>query len=201
MKRLRRGRGDSGVTLIELLVVMLILSLVLVIAYSVLLVIQKQTKDTMARSDAVGESRLGLAHMDRQIRSGNVLYDPANDVVLGYPMSMRVFTQSNADEKCVQWQVYGGNLRMRSWSPNWRVDSKVSNWATIAHHVVNNSADPADTPFKLVGAPTPYSARVVDVLLRVKSPDAGGMPVDVKTSLTGRNTVYGYDQNVCSDIP
>jgi prepilin-type N-terminal cleavage/methylation domain-containing protein len=188
-------------TLVEMLISMTIFSIVIAAAYSVLFTVQRQTKDTTSRSDSVSESRLGIAQMDRQIRSGNVLYDPANDVALGYPMSMRVYTQANSDEKCVQWQVIGGLLRMRSWSTGWQTDGLVSNWGTVARNVVNSASVPAESPFTLAGAATAYSARVVNVRLLVKDPKAGGRPVDVKTSLTGRNTVYGYDQSVCSPIP
>lgn len=189
-------------TLIELLVSMSIFSMVIAIAFSALIAVQRQTGDTTARSDSVDQTRLGLAHMDRQIRSGNVLFDPANEAALGFPMSMRIYTQANADNKCVQWQISAGQLRMRSWSPDWpAVGSTLSGWSTVARDVVNDATVTADTPFRLVGATSAYSARVVDVLLRVKSPKAGGKAVDVTTSLTGRNTVYGYDQNVCSPIP
>jgi hypothetical protein len=181
---------------------MSIFSIVIAISYAALISIQRQSRDTTARADAVSESRLGIAQMDRQIRSGNVLFDPANESALGYPMSMRIYTQANAENKCVQWQLKDGALRMRSWSPDWPAPgSTKSAWSTIARDIVNDPAKPADTPFTLAGATGPYSARVVSVHLMVKPSKASGHPVDVKTSLTGRNTVYGYDQNICSPIP
>jgi prepilin-type N-terminal cleavage/methylation domain-containing protein len=192
---------DRGFTLIEVLVSMIIFSLVIAVAFTALLTIQKQTADTAARDDSVTQSQLGLALMDRLIRSGNVLYDPAAEVALGYPQSMRVFTQANAQEKCVQWQIVSGDLRMRTWSPSWQTDGMVSEWSVKARHLVNDSALPADTPFKLVGAPTAYEPRMVQILLRVQNPKSGGKPIDVTTTLTGRNTIYGYDQDICNPIP
>lgn len=193
---------DSGLTLIEVLVSMSIFSIVIAISYGALIAIQRQSRDTTARADAVSESRLGLAQMDRQIRSGNVLFDPANEADLGYPMSMRIYTQANAENKCVQWQLADGELRMRSWTPDYPAPgSTKSAWSTIARDIVNDPAQALDTPFTLAGASGPYSARVVNVYLKVKSSKSSGKPVDVKTSLTGRNTVYGYDQNICSPIP
>lgn len=203
----RRASGDGrdievGFTLVELLVSMTIFTLVISLAYAALIAVTRQTSDSMARADAVDQARIGLAHMDRQIRSGDVLYDPAHEADLGFPMSMRIYTQANAENKCVQWQITGGERRMRSWSSDWPAPgSTKADWSVIARNVVNASGDPADVPFRLQGATSAYSPRSVDVLLRVQSPNAGGRTVDVTTSLTGRNTIYGYDQSVCATIP
>jgi hypothetical protein len=129
-----------------------------------------------------------------------VLYDPANETALGYPNSMRVFTQANAQEKCVQWQIISGDLRMRTWSPTWQTDGMVSTWSVKARHLVNGGAS-ADIPFRLVGTPTEYEPRMVQILLRVQNSKAGGKPIDVTTTLTGRNTIYGYDHDICNPIP
>lgn len=188
-------------TLIELLVSMIIFSVIIAAAYAALATITSQTNDTIARADAVQQAKLAVAQLDRQIRSGNVLYDPAGEAALGFPMSMRVYTQANGDEKCVQWQILSGNLRMRSWSPTWQTDSQVSAWTVAARGVVNQSGVAADVPFSLSGTATPYSARVVNIFFRVKNSASKGKPFDVSTSLAGRNTVYGYDTNTCSPIP
>jgi len=180
---------------------MIVFSIVMGAAYGVLLQIQMQTKDTIGRADAVAQAKLAVAQMDRQVRSGNVLYDPAGEAALGFPMSMRIYTQANAEEKCVQWQILNGVLRMRSWSPNWQSDGAVSGWITAARDIGNQSSVSADTPFSLSGTATPYSARVVNILLRVKNPNSNGHRYDVQTSLAGRNTVYGYDTSTCSPIP
>ena len=189
-------------TLVEVLVSMTIFAVVLTLAYAALISVSRQTADTTARSDAVDEARLGLAHMDRQIRSGNVLYDPAQEAALGFPMSMRIYTQANAENKCVQWQITDGVLQMRSWSPDWpAAGSTKTDWQVIARDVVNDPSDPADRPFVLTSGVTSYAPRSVDVLLRVVSPKARGGLVEVTTSLTGRNTIYGYDSNICDTIP
>jgi hypothetical protein len=114
---------------------------------------------------------------------------------------MRVFTQANAQQKCVQWQIVAGDLRMRTWSPSWQTDGMVSAWSVKARHLVNDSALPADTPFKLVCAPTADEPRMVQILLLLQNPKSGGKPIDVTTTLTGRNTIYGYDQDICNPIP
>jgi len=172
---------------------MLIFSGVVAAAYTVLIAVQRQSSGIQARELSVGNARVALAQMDRQIRSGNVLYDPATEVL---PLSMRVYTQANGDERCVQWQVFDGTLRTRSWSPSWRTDGKVSGWTTVAHGLRNTTS-----PFSLQGGSTPYSSRLVDIRLLVRGPRSGERPTEVQTSLSGRNTLYGYDPGVCSPAP
>lgn len=196
MAQLREGRrGDKGTTLVELLISMTIFSLALAMVYSVLITVQRQTNDQTSRADSVGNARLALQQIDRQVRSGNVLYNPASETL---PLSMRVYTQANGDQRCVQWQVFNGKLRSRSWSPTWTTDGQVSAWAVVAHDVVNTTATP---PFALQGGSTAYGSRLADVTLLVKSPTGGGKPVNVTSSLSGRNTAYGYDPGVCNPAP
>jgi prepilin-type N-terminal cleavage/methylation domain-containing protein len=188
-------RTDRGTTLVEILISMTIFSLALAMVYSVLITVQRQTKDQTSRADSVGNARLALQQIDRQVRSGNVLYNPATETL---PLSMRVYTQANGDQRCVQWQVYDGTLRSRSWSPTWTTDGQVSDWAVVAHDVVNTAASP---PFALQGGSTAYGSRLADITLLVKSPTDKGKPVNVTSSLSGRNTAYGYDPGVCSPSP
>ena len=196
----RRPCEDSGQTLIELLVVMLILSVLTGIVYGVLITVQRQTADTVKRADSVDQARLALSQIDRQVRSGNVFYDP---VLEALPMSMRVYTQSNGDNLCVQWQVTGGELRTRSWDP--KVPLTVGAWRTVARNVVNVvDSDPstvdAQAPFALAGGgtTTSYGQRLVDVLFLVREPTSDGKAVEVRASLSGRNTQYGMDPGVCT---
>ncbi len=210
-RRLRRNE-DSGVTLVELLISMTIFSIVIALTYSVLITIQRQTKDTTARADTVGDARLALQQIDRQVRSGNVLYSPANEtgttgctattvapsVTANAGNCMRIYTQANGEQRCVQWQVASGVLRSRSWSPTWTTDGLVSDWAVVAHNAVNTVSSP---PFILQGGSTAYGSRLVDIELRVKAPDSEGAPVNVTSSLSGRNTAYGYDPGIGSPVP
>jgi len=212
LNRRSRRLDDEGVTLVELLISMTIFSIVIALTYSVLITIQRQTKDTTARADTVGDARVALQQIDRQVRSGNVLYSPANETgttgctATTVPPSatanagncMRIYTQANGEQRCVQWQVTTGVVRSRSWSPTWQTDGLVSAWAVVAHNAVNTSSTP---PFILQGGSTAYGSRLVDIELLVKAPDSKGAPVNVTSSLSGRNTAYGYDPGVCSPVP
>lgn len=199
-----RTQDERGTTLIELVVVMAIFSLLMGLVYTVLGQVQTQTATTQRRADSVDQARLGLAQIDRHVRSGNVLYDPVSEAL---PLSMRVYTQANGVQRCVQWQVYRttglpagspGELRFRSWTSDGVAYSNVSAWATIARGIVNDSTTP---PFTLDAAAL-YGSRLLNVRLLVQTPrDAGAAPVEVQSSLSGRNTQYGYDPGSCNPLP
>ena len=216
MRRILRmtSAGDSGLSLVELLVTMMLTTLIMSITFTVTMTVQRQTADNQARQRSISQAELAMARIDRQVRSGNVLFNPdAEDVVAGASVCpdpvkndnsgscMRVYTQANGNQKCVQWQVLGGALRTRAWSPAWRTDGQVTGWATVANSLANDPA--ASPPFRLTGsgAVTAYSARVVDIKLLVRDPKDVGRTTEVQTSLSGRNTIYGYDQSVCDDLP
>jgi hypothetical protein len=174
---------------------MMLFTLIMAGIYGVLINVQRQSRDVAGREETVGNARLATEQMDRQIRSGNVLYDPAAETL---PLSMRVYTQANGDQRCVQWQVYNGALRTRSWSTTWLTDGNVTSWGTIARNLRNTTATP---PFSLQGGATAFGSRLVDIDLLVKDPTSSGNVLQVKTSLSGRNTQYGYDPGVCNPMP
>lgn len=209
----RRRPRDGGFTLAEMLVSMALMTVVMVLTTTILAAVQAQTKDTLARDEAIAQARLAIARMDRQIRSGNVLLSPALEDLPNVSGSgdcqpsgawagtcMRVYTQSNGDQRCVQWQVVGGRLRTRSWSPAWQTDHNVSGWAIAARGL-----QPTAAPFRLqeTGPAGNYGARILTITLATRDVNqrAGSKAVDVTTSISGRNTIYGYDQGICAPVP
>src|SRR3954468_2763604 len=158
--RARLGSREQGTTLIELLVTIMMFALILIVAYSVLFMVQQQTSSNLRLTDAVSQAKLGLAQIDRQIRSGNVLYSPAGETTPGCVGAqvapsptpnagncMRVYTQANGDERCVQWEVLNGVLRSRSWAATWQTDGLVTAWRTVARAIINNPT--SNPPFVL----------------------------------------------------
>ncbi|MGN6243392.1 MAG: PulJ/GspJ family protein [Motilibacteraceae bacterium] len=208
----RRGREDGGYTLIEMMVAMVVLSLALAMITTALIRSQTLTRDLEATADSASEVRIALAQIDRQVRSGNVLYSPANEPAQlasctasgsNAGSCMRVYTQANGEERCVQWQVLtdpdhaGTNLlRSRAWSPDWQTDGKVTDWGIVARGL-NPSAG---APFTLQGATTAYSRRLLDVKFEALDTRRGKSTV-IESSLSGRNTNYGYDPGQCSPEP
>lgn len=202
--------------MIELLIVMVLLAGVMALVYEVLVVVQKDTRRIAEREDAVTQTRQALAQIDRQVRSGNVLYSPANEagVTAGCAASssepagdcMRIFTQSNGDAKCVQWQLTPDAsrpgtqlLRTRSWSTSWQTDSQVSAWRTVARGL-NNATAAGEWPFALE-ATSSSSQRVLKVLVYAQPKDESAQRVRLESSLSGRNTHYGFDPGTCTPVP
>ena len=209
----RRPTGDGGLTLIELLVTMAILSGAMAIVTSAIIGVQRYAGDVQGSSDANSEARQAVAQIDRQVRSGNVLYSPANEtepsscVPTGTDAGtcMRVYTLANGTERCVQWQVLqdpedatSDVLRSRSWSPSWQTDLNYTGWTVQARDLVRDESAP---PFTLQGAVTASSSRFLVVEFQAKDPRRPGKPVILTSSLAGRNTNYGYDGGLCTPAP
>jgi len=206
---------ERGMTLVEVTVAMSIMSIVLLVFTSVLASVQRGVVAQDTLSQTLDQTRLAVQQLDREMRSGNVLYDPAleNAPAAGGGISscsgclpgytLRVYTQTNADTRgtyrCVLWKIDSAQrLMTRQWPPN--DPSGASDWMSVATGIVNVSVNqPAFTldPDPLKGG------RTLNVLYAVNS-DLTHRPtqtVKVQASLTGRNTSYGYPANVCQQTP
>jgi hypothetical protein len=189
-------------SLVETLIVAALLMVVVGTSLTVLTSFQANVSKADQRSQTNDQARLAVQSIDRLTRSGNVLYDPAlegsnagSGVAAGF--SLRIYTQANGNERCVQWRVRNGNLETRAWSTNWVVDNDVTAWHTAALGIAN---PPSQPPFALDGSKG-FGGRLlnVDFLVNVQSSLASG--ADVQASVEGRNTLYGYDPSVCNTIP
>ncbi|AEE46129.1 PulJ/GspJ family protein [Cellulomonas fimi] len=204
---------EEGMTLTEMLVSMIVFAIAMVMVASAAILVMRTTDEARQSAATVTELRQAVAVIDRQVRSGNVLFSPANEP--GFVAScqavgsnagtcMRIFTQSNGDEKCVQWQVVDDGtgaglaiLRMRSWEVDWQTGGVVSAWSTVARDLRLTSSAP---PFTLLGAATPYKERALQLHV-VAVDERSGKDVAVDSTLTGRNTSYGYDSGQCTPVP
>jgi hypothetical protein len=174
--------------------------------------VMKVTDEARGASDAAFATRQALATIDRQVRSGNVLFSPADEVNylstcqdLGTNKGscMRIFTQANGAEKCVQWQVVADGsgtgthqLQMRSWETTWQSGGDVSGWGVVARDLTMASA-----PFELdVGPGNIYGERLLKVHLVARNADSGRDEA-IDASISGRNTNYGYTGSPCTPVP
>lgn len=197
-------------TLVELLVAMFVLGVVALVFTSTLGAVQRRVVDQERLSRTLDQTRLAIQQLDREIRSGNVLYDPAlenngvsscSGCLPGY--TLRVYTQSNATTRggyrCGLWQIdVEGRLLVRYWPPSDPADATA--WREVASGIVNRElSEPA---FELEDDPL-KGDRTVNVSLAVNEDLAyrPGQTVRIQASLTGRNTSYDYPINVCATVP
>lgn len=207
----RRATEEHGFTLPELLFAMMILSIVLVAFLTTLTSVQRSAARQDYLSRANDGARLAVEQLDREIRSGNVLYDPAGEAgyssfPVGY--TLRIYTQTNASTRtpnpgymCAIWTINDdGELIKNLWPP---LDpASATGWRVVTDGVVNRSSSPPVPAFVLDPDPN-KGGRTVDIQLLI-SPDAENSfsnTVQVETSSTGRNTSYGFPEDVCSDTP
>lgn len=201
LERLRRD--ERGMTITEVTVVVAMLLIVLASFLTVLESVNEGVIIQQDRSAMNDEARLAIEQIDREVRSGNVLYDPAAEVPANF--SMRIYTQANATTRtpsftCVQWRIEEQQLNRRWWPPDH--PEEVSDWRTVASDVVNRDLSPTVPAFALDTDPA-RNGRTVDITLMVDSDisDAVSTPVRLQTSLTGRNTSAGYASDACNPAP
>jgi prepilin-type N-terminal cleavage/methylation domain-containing protein len=212
-----RDRSDRGFTLVELLISMSIFSILMALIFGLFITILNQSTDNLARTRAVEQARLGISQIDRQVRSGNVILDPALDGITeaGVPSnySLRVYTQENGDDKCAQWRVIFdqpadkfGRLEFREWDAG--DPSTSTNWSSVANNVeapsgAFNKNDVTTYPPFWVDNTTDTKAQNVSITLRMGDPqsDPDAKPASVTSVVTGRNTVFGYSPDYCTTIP
>jgi hypothetical protein len=203
-----------------------IFGLLMGFTFAILISIMYQSSDTQSRALALHDMRLGIAQIDRQVRSGDVILDPAAEpfsaahVIPFY--SMRILTQEGEKPRCAQWRVIDhdgdgfGNLEFRTWDPKYDLIKDVTPWGVVAHNIIDVGVHPATIleidrddpttwpPFWVDKDPTSQTqSQFVRVTLRLKAPggDSHSVPASVTTVITGRNTVFGYPTNSCSKIP
>ena len=203
MMMFERLRREEGMTITEVTVVLAMLLIVLGAFLTVLDSVNRGVVAQQERSEMNDEARLAMERLDREVRSGNVLYDPAAEVPANY--SLRIYTQANATTRtpsfvCVQWKIEDRELLRRSWPPG--NPGAVSEWLLVADEIVNRELTPGVPAFALDPDPA-KNGRTVDVTFMVDTDpdDATNRTVRIQTSLTGRNTSFGYAGDACSPIP
>jgi type II secretory pathway component PulJ len=214
----RRVRSEAGYTILEVAVVMLVMAIITGVFLAVLVSVQGSIGRVTARSDSNDQARLAMEELDREIRSGNVLYDPnvcppnpagtptcipAESIEPG--MYLLIYTQTNASTRspgnqCVQWRIHDEQLQRRSWSA--QDGQLVSGWRVVAERILNGS--PASDPSKWVKAfvldpAAVYGGRIVNITILANGSQRSGTTVRIKESITGRNTEYGYPSNICTE--
>jgi prepilin-type N-terminal cleavage/methylation domain-containing protein len=196
---LRRASDDRGLTLTELLVATFMLGIVMTVFTTTLASVQSAivSQDNLSRTN--DQARLAVEQLDRELRSGNVLYDPADEDAPFDPyFTLRVYTQTNQEFKCVLWEIEDQELRTRRWTPG--NEENATNWRVVAEGIVNREL--GVNAFSL--DPDPLKGeRTLKITLRVNNnyANAPEQTVEISEALTGRNTSYGFPVSICAEDP
>jgi prepilin-type N-terminal cleavage/methylation domain-containing protein len=201
----RVGRQD-GITLVEVMVATAILGIVMLVFTSTMASMQQAVVAQDVRTRLNDQARLALADMDRQVRSGNLLYDPDDEAGTVEPFGVtaagymfRVYTQvkfePSDDPRCAVWLIDDEQrLLYRSWPVLAPEDA--TDWRVVAEHIVNRETG---TPAFVLES----TGRTVTASFEANA-DIEHDPSATQTfqaSLTGRNTSFGYPTDVCEDLP
>lgn len=197
----RLRREQAGVSLPELTIAASVMLVVAGAFLAVVVSLQSGLIRQERRSTNNDQARLAVQQLDREIRSGNVLYNPATETDPFY--TLRVYTQANAPTRtpsfqCVQWLIEGDQLKRRSWPPN--QPELATGWRVIADGIVNRTL--GEQAFQLDPEPS-KGGRTVMINLTVNGDlaDDPSATIRIQTSLTGRNTSLGFSSDVCADLP
>jgi prepilin-type N-terminal cleavage/methylation domain-containing protein len=190
----RRLHRQEGMTLVELMVASALMSVVMVIFATVLASVQRTVVKVDNLSRANDDARLAVQSIDREVRSGNVLYEASDG---GY--AVKAYTQSNQDIRgkavCKEWSVDDDRqLVARTWDPG--DEPEDSSWQVVATGIVNK--DLSEVAFALDADPLKKD-RTLKVSFAVNT-DLENHPtqtVRVQASITGRNTAYNYPVSIC----
>jgi type II secretory pathway pseudopilin PulG len=213
-------------TLVELLVVISLLGVVVPMLTAFMISIQNTLVKETNRTQSNDQVRLAVESLDREIRSGDVLYDPQaeNDAAhYIFPgMSLRIYTQANATtrgpqsngERCVQWRIkyrkyadVAGTQVLPLSEQSYQLQRR--EWAQSAGLPIPGT----DTPWRVVAdrvmnRVSPQTAafavdpahRVVNIVLLANKNSTSGSTVRVDTTVEGRNTVYSFP-DLCGRVP
>jgi len=206
-RRLSRFHDEQGITLVEVVVATAVLGIVMLVFTSTLGSMQQAVVAEDVRNRLNDQARLALGDLDRQVRSGNLLYNPEDEGTVdinGTPLPaagymFRVYTQTkfqaSDDPRCALWVVDDQQRLLYRYWPVLDPDA-ATDWRVVAEHIVNRET----------GAPAfslDATGRTLTASIQANA-DIEADPNATQTfaaSLTGRNTSFGYPSNVCEDLP
>jgi len=197
-RRDRCRSSDEGWTFVELAVVLGLMGIVAAALIGFLTASQTTFGRQVSRSVSNDELRLAIQSIDREVRSGNVIYDPAGEswsTEIASGMALRVYSQTNGDPRCVQWRITAdGELQRRSWKSTDPEGTK-SGWRIVATGIRNREEDPPVAAFERPSG----QPNILNVQLRTNEGDTDkkGSTVQVDVSISGRNTLFFPTSSAC----
>jgi prepilin-type N-terminal cleavage/methylation domain-containing protein len=164
-----RSAHDAGLTLAELLVSLALLAVISPLAVGMVTRISTQTKATLASSANIGDARLALAYVERQVRSGN---QPL--AVTASTLNLNTCSDQSVPNdlgwvRVVEFRINSGALETRSY----RASTTPGTWRSLIAHLAPASGFAAS------------GAGAVRVTVSVTGAD--GKPADGDTVVGARN--------------
>jgi hypothetical protein len=201
---MKRLRNDDGFSLVEVIAFLGIFGVVIALLVSALNTTQVSLARQTARSQSNDEVRLAAQALDREVRSGDLIYDPSlesytlGQIHSGY--SIRLLSEANVPtrggKRCVQFRITDeGELQRREWIPAWVSSADVSGWRTLATGIRNRTEG-------LPAFSRPQVNLLKVVLLANERPGDGPISGQVKTvridlAVSGRNSALVSDLQQC----
>ena len=184
-------------TLVELIVAMSILMIAMLILLPTLLSVQNAAVNESTRSRTLDQARLAMQSIDRQVRSGNLLYPPSGS---GYTFLIYTQAYSAQDDtsRCGMWTINSQQQLMYGyWAPLTPAGFTVS-WQVVAEGVMNKVKSQSAFSLDATG-------RTMTVLFLINTdpsnPQNANATRQLQTSVTGRDTSFGFPVSVCGNLP
>jgi hypothetical protein len=200
---------DRGTTVAELAVVMVVSSIVLALAAQFVIAIARDAHVATLTGNRVDNVRLALDSVERQVRSGDVLYlQTTGGVCRVYGIGsncLGVATEVDGTTSCIQMQLIPDasgdgsyDLRARSYSPAWASGGLVGVW----RQVTNGLAPPTDvTPPFIIAQQSGVGVQAVTAEFAALQVRAGAAPIRLSGTYVPRNALYASSTTCAGGYP
>jgi prepilin-type N-terminal cleavage/methylation domain-containing protein len=202
-------RDDRGFTLVELIIVMAVAGVLIALAARLVISIAQGANAATVTAGRVDTVRLAVDSVERQVRSGDVLFlEPASSTcaVFGSGSNcLRVATEVDGVTTCVQFQLVPGtaadgtyDLRARTYRPDWASTGIAGGWRQVAKGLAAPTSQLP--PFSL----TQQSGAAAQALIvQFAAPETSpvGAPIKLTATFVPRNALYGSSTTCSGGAP
>ena len=204
---------EAGFTALEMVMAMALLVMVMLMGFKAVQIVLSVGNTTLSQSQATTAASLALTEMRQEVTSANILFNPATEgsnagtnadgSTIAPGFSLRIYTQTNGIFTCIQWRVLDTRiLQVRTWSNLWQTNGVVQGWTTLLTGIAN----PTSTPPFVLDEGANYggtgSSRLLDVNLVLNTNNLQGNPVNIQSSIAGRDAEYYPQYSAdCSSVP
>ena len=202
-------RDDRGTTLAEMAVVMVVSGVVAALAAQFVIAIARDANTATVAANRVDSVRLAVDSVDRQVRSGDVLYiEPPGSTCSAYGSGsncLRIATEADGATSCVQLQLVPDpagdgsyDLRARTYSPGWASGGAVGPWRQVTNGLAGPTS--AAPPFSL-GQQSGVGSQALTVQFAAPQTSATAAPIKLTATYVPRNALYASSTTCSGGAP